>query len=225
MKFDVNVRTIRTLVCVTGFFFAAGDALKDYRDYRQAGPSPIPISITEASAVYAATPFVRKWVSLTEPLELDCAQALEQTDDGKVTATVILAFDAEKQHAFLLDYEEKFSNCEEARGRSLVGMLDAPLTKYWTTNGKTVPSTPNPFMHLRVGWNPEKLLQGAQVEGSVALILAIFLFVLWKFPGKHSRPVQPQETPFCASSTSSVGASLLNQAFSCYFLPGLVSCG
>jgi hypothetical protein len=139
LKFDLNIRTIRTAICLIAIFLAGGDALKDYRDYRQAGSSPIPMSISEATGVYAATPFIRKWVSLTEPLELDCAQALEQTDDGKVTSTVILAFDHEKQHAFLLDYEEEFKGCDDASIRPLIGMLDEPLTKFWTTGAKLFP--------------------------------------------------------------------------------------
>jgi hypothetical protein len=158
------------------FVIASGSVVKDVSDYRRAGTTSSDMTLAEAREASTAHPFVRRWVRLKEPLELDCGQALQETEDGKLKATVVLAFDESKTQPFLLDYERDQPTCEELKALPLEGILDEPLTKFWTVHGMTLPSTSNPVITLRVGARPSGLKTEAELLTVVALIS---LWLLW----------------------------------------------
>ena len=180
------------------FVIASGTVVKDVRDYRRAGTAPRDTTLAEAREVSRADPFVRRWVRLTEPLELDCGQALQETEDGKLKATVVLAFDGSKTQPFLLDYERDQPNCEELRALPLEGILDEPLTKFWTVHGMTLPSTSNPVITLRVGAHPSGLKTEAELLTVVALIS---LWLLWfAYKSGPQKPFISPEKAFAQSA-------------------------
>jgi hypothetical protein len=180
------------------FVIASGTVVTDVRDYRRAGTVPSDTTLTEAREVSRAHPFVRRWVRLTEPLELDCGQALQETEDGKLKAIVVLAFDGSKTQPFLLDYERDQPNCEELKALPLEGILDEPLTKFWTVHGMTLPSTSNPVITLRVGAHPSGLKTEAELLTAVALIS---LWLLWfAYKSGPSKPFISPEKAFAQNA-------------------------
>jgi len=170
------------------FPLASWEAFTDFRDYRSAGSQPQEITIAQASSIRAESPSVRHWVRLTEPLQLECSQALLQTKDGKPDGAVILAFDQTKEHAVLLKFTGNIQNCEQAGSLPMDGMLGEPWTKFWTTHGMSVPSTPTPMLGLDVGSNPQEFLQGAEVTAGVAIISLALL--CWAYFSKTRPPVR-----------------------------------
>ena len=179
MAFQWNARTYRTAICIIGIVLAGGNALKDYRDYKNAGSTPQEMTIAQAAAASSAPGFSRRYVRLNEKLTLECSQTVQDTQDNAVTSTLYLAFDEGKQHAFLLHYQGAV-DCGDAQAQGLDGLLVPASTKFWTVHGKTVPATPNPLMELRVHSDPEDLLQGAKVSLGVCVVAFIGLWILWR---------------------------------------------
>lgn len=199
MSFSLDRRTIRTAICVIAISFAAGDAFKDVRDYRRAGTHPAPMTVADASAASAVSPFVRRWIRLTEPLQLDCEHALLDSGDGDSgAATVILAFDQQRQHSFLVQYKGNL-HCDEARALPLEGMLVEPSTKFWTTHGMSVPATPFPMIQLEVGVDPSGLLQEAEVLSGVTAICMGLLWYMWIYR-RSPEQKKSNETPFAKAA-------------------------
>lgn len=183
--------------------FAVVTVVKDVRDYRRAGSKPGEMTVAQAREASAATPFVRRWIRITEPLQIDCKQALQQSENDKVTAIVILAFDQSRQQPFLLDYPRDAENCQQLRDIPMEGMLIQPEVKYWTTQGMKVPTTQYPMMGLRVGQTPKTLLNEAEVlSGVAAIMIGLLCFAYVSGPKKQTISPEKAFAKAAAGNTS-----------------------
>jgi hypothetical protein len=198
---NLDPRFFRTAIALFALLLATGQAVKDLRDYRQAGSHPASMSMSDATAASSAMPFIRRWINLREPLQLECSQAL--FDGGDVeenAATIILALDEPKQHAFLLQYRGKVS-CDAASTLPLEGMLVQPSAKFWTTHGMSLPNPSLPLMQIDVGSDPTGLLKEAEVLGGVVVICAALLWYTLIFSRRRpSRPIPVEETTFAKAA-------------------------
>ena len=189
---NIHPRFFRTAIALSAVLFATGDALKDLRDYRKAGTHPATMSVSDATAASAAMPFVRRWIHLSEPLQLDCSQALyDEGDVEENAATMILALDESRQHAFLLRYRGKL-DCDAASQVPMQGMLVPASAKFWTVHGMTVPATSYPLMELQVGSDPKGLLREAEVLAGVVAVSLALLWYLWVFPKTKRSLIAPE---------------------------------
>jgi hypothetical protein len=198
---NLHPRFFRTAIALIALLLATGQAVKDLRDYRQAGSHPASMSISDATSASSATPFIRRWIHLREPLQLECSQALYDEGDGdENAATLILAFDELRQHAFLLQYRGRVS-CDAASTFPLDGMLVQPSAKFWTTHGMSLPNPSLPLMQIDLGSDPTSLLKEAEVLAGVVVICGALLWYMLIFSRRRpSRPIPVEETNFAKAA-------------------------
>ncbi len=157
-----------------GLALMTGFLLKDLRDYCLRGSQPSELTVAQVRETAARKPFVRRWVRLTEPLQLDCSRARGWVEDGK-TSIVVLAFDASRQQPFWVEYNDRSQNCDDLKTIALEGMLVEP-EKFWIKQGMVRPSSQYPLMELKVGATPSDLRRSAASMGAADLI---FIAMLW----------------------------------------------
>jgi hypothetical protein len=198
---NLDPRFFRTAIALLALLLATGQAVKDLRDYRQAGSYPASMSISDATRASSAAPFVRRWIHLREPLQLACSQAVyDEGDVDENAATLILALDQFRQHAFLLQYRGKVS-CDAASTFPLEGMLVQPSAKFWTTHGMSLPNPSIPLMQIDVGSNPTGLLKEAEVLAGVVVICGALLWYMLIFSRRRpSRPIPFKESGFAKAA-------------------------
>ena len=156
-----------------GGFVAAGSALRNYGQYQHMAKGPEQIAVADA---FGAEPLPR-WVHLNGALELDCtAGGLQQTTNGTVDFTMYLAQDADKRHAFLLQFKGDV-DCGTASARPLEGLLVEPSMYWWTKNNMPAPSAP--VVELDVGYDPSTRLHDAIWAALVAVMLLACSGVFW----------------------------------------------
>jgi hypothetical protein len=158
-------------VGIVGLVVSTGIALSDFREAARAGTQPAEMTMAQVRDA-VTTPFVARWVRLTEPLQIECSQGLVWTESGKATM-VVLAYESSRQQPFWLEYEGNHS-CNELGSISTEGMLVEP-SKFWIKHGMVQPSSPYPLLQLNVGETPLKVRKDAQ---SIALADLLFIAML-----------------------------------------------
>jgi hypothetical protein len=162
------------LVIFTSFLF------KGLRDYRLADSQPIEMTIAQVTEAAVREPFVPRWIRITEPLQIDCLQSRQWTEDGK-TSTVVLAFDAAKQQAFWLEYRGSI-DCRELRNTAFEGMLVVP-EKFWKKQGMVQPSSSYHLVELSIGETPSDLRIKVESFAAADLLFIAMLCVGFLLPG------------------------------------------
>jgi hypothetical protein len=170
MILNSGTRVKMMAVGALAFVLGGADSLSNLHDYVRAGTEPTEMNLDQARAASASHPFIRRWVRLTEPLDLNCGQRLHERVDGEIKSIIVVAFDSSKEQPVLVEYEHPPNGCEELKSVPLEGMLIQPELKYWTTHGMAAPSAKYPLLGLRVGENPSALLTQAELLGGVAII-------------------------------------------------------
>ena len=149
------------LLCI-----AAGGLAAEYPEYKSLRKSPEDLTVEQAVPSPDAVPDVARWVSLPGGLEPDCAQILQESSNGAVTGTRMLASDPAHLRWFYLRLQGDVG-CQ-AGNAPLVGILRkavSGLPAWLKDKGMTVPASAFPLMEMSVGETP----------GDVRFLLFAFL--------------------------------------------------
>jgi hypothetical protein len=158
------------LFIVVGGFLIGGLAagyfgIRHLRSYLQMGKEPE--QITAAQAFEIPLDSGSHWVRLSEKLQLNCEQALQEISSETVEFTEYLAQD-NGQHTFFLQYKGD-TDCKAASERPLEGLLAAPPIYWWTKNKMPVPNPQS--VELKVGYAPTEELHESIGAFLAALVM------------------------------------------------------
>jgi hypothetical protein len=161
--------TIVVGASLAGGLAAGYFAVRHARSYARMGHTPEQITAAQASTLpLDGGP---RWVRLSDKLQVDCEQALQQTENGNVEFTEYLAQDEAGKHSFFLQYKGD-TDCNSAYARPLEGLLAAPPLYWWSKNNMPAPKFEP--VELQVGYEPSAELY----EGLWASLASLMLLGL-----------------------------------------------
>jgi len=157
-KLGIGLGAILLCIAVGGFY-------AEYSDYQSLGKTPQELTIEQALPSPGAVPESARFVHLAGGLTPDCNQMLEETSNGDVIGTRVLASDATHERWFYVRLKGK-TNCTAASA-PMVGILkkaDSGLPAWLKAKGISVPASSYPLMEMSVD----------EGSGDVTLLLWIF---------------------------------------------------
>lgn len=147
--------------------------LVEYRELRGLGDAPIDVTAEQTVALVAGG---TRWVRLSDALEPDCRQALEEKVNGVVVGTGVLASDHAGQRWFYLTMKGQAA-CGAAAAPGLQGILkaaDPALPDWLRDKGIEVPRGSFPLMELSTGEDPSSvrvLVMSFAAVGALGIVL------------------------------------------------------
>jgi hypothetical protein len=182
-KLGIGLGLILLGIAVCGFYV-------EYQEYRSLGSAPQSMTLAEANPSMSTTPDGARWVQLTESLVPDCEHALQETSNGSVTSTRILASDAAKERWVYVRLTGN-ATCDAA-AIPLQGILRkaAPGLPAWLQDhGVTPPASAYPLMEISAGDNPGSVLTLVHCFAGVGIFALVcigaFLSLLKKSANPH----------------------------------------
>jgi hypothetical protein len=130
----------------------------EYSDYRSLGNQPQIMTIEQAVPSPAGIPDGPRWVQLTEGLIPDCNQALQETSNGAVTGTRVLASDGSKQRWFYVRLQGA-AGCDAATlpMQGILKKADTALPAWLKDKGISAPASAFPLMEISANEGPDSV--------------------------------------------------------------------